>query len=52
MDISESLSKEGIEIDRKNIELEEPIKSLGVFTVPIKLVPEVETKLKVWVVKT
>jgi len=51
MDIADSLLKEGIEIERKNILLEEPIKSLGVFTVPIKLTPEVDGKLKVWVVR-
>ena len=51
MDIADSLLKEGIEIDRKDILLEEPIKSLGVFTVSIKLTPEVEGKLKVWVVR-
>jgi len=31
--------------------LEEPIKSLGIYSVPIKLHPEVEAKIKVWVVK-
>jgi large subunit ribosomal protein L9 len=51
IDIAETLLKEGINIDRKNIHLEEPIKSLGVFTVPVKLAAEVEGKLKVWVVK-
>ncbi|MBI5115802.1 50S ribosomal protein L9 [Candidatus Poribacteria bacterium] len=51
MDIVESLKKEGLEIDKKNIQLEEPIKSLGVFTVPVRVIPEVEAKLKVWVVK-
>jgi large subunit ribosomal protein L9 len=51
MDIVESLKKEGLEIDKKNIQLEEPIKSLGVFTVLVRIIPEVEAKLKVWVVK-
>ncbi|MBI4831514.1 MAG: 50S ribosomal protein L9 [Candidatus Lindowbacteria bacterium] len=51
MDIAECLKKEGIEIDKKIIQLEEPIKSVGVFTVPVRIVPEVEAKLKVWVVK-
>ncbi len=51
MDISEALAKEGVEIDKKDIHLDEPIKSLGVFTVPVKLAPEVEASLKVWVVK-
>lgn len=52
MDIEESLKVEGIEVDRKKIILEEPIKSLGIYTVPIKLHPEVTAQLKVWVVKT
>ncbi|MBI4621115.1 MAG: 50S ribosomal protein L9 [Desulfobacterales bacterium] len=51
MDIEESLKEEGIEIDRKKILLDEPIKKLGVYTVPIKLHPEVIANLKVWVVK-
>ena len=51
IDIIESLKKEGLEIDKKIIQLDEPIKSLGVFTVPIRIAPEVEAKLKVWVVK-
>jgi large subunit ribosomal protein L9 len=52
MDIEESLKVEGIEVDRKKIILDEPIKSLGIYTVPIKLHPEVTAQLKVWVVKT
>ena len=52
MDIGESLSVEGIEVDRKKIILDEPIKTLGIYTVPIKLHPEVTAQLKVWVVKT
>ena len=51
MDIEEGLKREGVEIDRKKIELEEPIRTLGVYTVPIKITPEIQAKLKVWVVK-
>ena len=51
MDIENYLKENGIEVDRKKILLEEPIKNLGVFTVPIKLHPEVTTHLKVWVVQ-
>jgi len=51
MDIENYLKENGIEVDRKKISLEEPIKNLGVFTVPIKLHPEVPTHLKVWVVQ-
>ena len=52
IDIAQALGKEGVEIDKKAIQLEEPIKTLGVFTVPVKLGPEIEAKLKVWVVKS
>ncbi len=51
MDIENYLKENGIVVDRKKIALEEPIKNLGMFTVPIKLHPEVTTHLKVWVVQ-
>jgi large subunit ribosomal protein L9 len=51
LDIEESLNEEGIKIDRKKILLEEPIKSLGIYKVPIKLHPEVTANIKIWVVK-
>jgi large subunit ribosomal protein L9 len=50
-DIAENLSSQGYEIDRKKIILEEPIKALGIYSVPIKLHPEIEVKIKVWIVK-
>ncbi len=50
-DIADALVKQGYEIDRKKIELDEPIKALGIYSVPIKLHPEIEGKIKVWVVK-
>ena len=51
MDIAESLRLEGVDVDRKKILLDEPIKTLGIFTIPIKLHHEVTAQLKVWVVK-
>ena len=51
MDIVESIKEEGLEIDKKKVILEEPIKKLGIYKVPIKLHPEVTADLKVWVVK-
>jgi len=51
MDIEASLKLEGIEIDRKKINITEPIKSLGIYNIPIKLHPEVTAILKLWVVK-
>ena len=44
-----ALSQHGIEIDRKKIQLDEPIKSFGMFEVPIKLHPEVTGRLYVLV---
>jgi large subunit ribosomal protein L9 len=51
MEIESYLKENGIEVDRKKILLEEPIKNLGMFTVPIKLHPELIAHLKVWVVQ-
>ncbi len=51
IDIHRLLAEQGVEVDRKRIDLEEPLKELGVFTVPIKLHSQVVAKLKVWIVK-
>jgi len=51
-DIAEAVKAEGVEIDKRKIELVEPIKALGTYEVPIKLHPEVTATVKVWVVKT
>jgi large subunit ribosomal protein L9 len=50
-DIAEALEREGFALDKRKILLEEPIKTLGIYTVPVKLHPEVSAELKVWVVK-
>ncbi|OQX87874.1 50S ribosomal protein L9 [candidate division KSB1 bacterium 4484_87] len=49
--IADLLKEKGYEIDKKKIRLDEPIKALGIYDVAIKLHPEVETKIKLWVVK-
>ena len=50
-DIHKVLGDQGHELDRKQINLEEPIKKLGVYTVDIVLHSEVSAPIKVWVVK-
>ncbi|MBI4972372.1 MAG: 50S ribosomal protein L9 [Candidatus Omnitrophica bacterium] len=50
-DIAAALKEEGFDIDKDHIQLGEPIKSLGIYEVEIKLHPEVSTKVKIWVVK-
>lgn len=48
--IAEELTRQGHEIDRRSIQLDEPIKSLGMFDVPVKLHHNVIATLKVFVV--
>lgn len=50
-DIADALKAGGIEIEKRAIHMKEPIKALGVHNVEIKLLPEVTSTLKVWVVK-
>ena len=50
-DIAEALKNEHVELEHKQILLEEPIKQLGVYSVPVKLHAEVQVTAKVWVVK-
>ena len=50
-EISKVLRSHGIELDRRKLQLNEPIKSLGDFEVPVKLHPEVTVAVKVKVVQ-
>lgn len=50
-DIAGEIEKQGFEIDQKQVLLDEPIKKLGIYTVPIRLHREIEVSVKVWVVK-
>ncbi|HXY18817.1 MAG TPA: 50S ribosomal protein L9 [Gemmatimonadales bacterium] len=50
-DIAERLAAEGLTVDRKAVELENPIKALGVYKVPIRLHADVKPEVRVWVVK-
>jgi len=50
-EIAHALKEEGFDIDKNSIVLEEPIKTLGIFEIPIQLHPEVSAKIKLWIVK-
>ncbi len=50
-DISEALAAQGFKVDKRQIQLAEPIKQLGEFTVPIRLHRDVVAQAKVVVVK-
>lgn len=50
-DIAQAYKQEGIDLDKRKIELPQPIKEVGVFKINIWLHPEVTAQAKVWVVK-
>lgn len=50
-DIEKAFRGEGFEIDKKDIMLAEPIKALGVYTVPIRVFEDIVASTKVWVVR-
>jgi large subunit ribosomal protein L9 len=50
-DIAEALAEKGLEIERRRIHLDEPIKQLGEFSVPVRLHRDVTAQVQVSVVK-
>jgi len=50
-DIAEQLKAQGIEVEKRMIDLHEPIRALGVYKVAIKLHADVKPEIKVWVIK-
>jgi len=50
-DIVNALKEESLILEKNSIVLSDPIKSLGIYEVPVKLHPEVSANLKIWIVK-
>ncbi len=50
-DIVEALAAEGVELDRRLVTLEEPIRSIGLFNVPVRLHAEVSANIRVYVIR-
>jgi large subunit ribosomal protein L9 len=50
MDIAAALKNEGIDMDKKKISVEEPIKRLGSYTVNVKVHPEITAQLNITVI--
>ena len=46
-DIADALAKKGFDLDRRKIQLHDPLKSLGEFTIPVKLHKDVTAHIKV-----
>ena len=50
-DIVQQLETQGFHVEKRQVELHEPIKALGVYRVPIRLHTDVKPEIKVWVIK-
>jgi len=50
-DVAEALARDGVPVEKHAIELPQPIKTLGIFDIPVRLHPNVTATLKLWVVK-
>ena len=50
-DIAAQLEQQGFHIEKRQIDLHEPIRALGVYRVPIRLHADVRPEIKVWVIK-
>jgi len=50
-DIAQQLEAQGVHIEKRMIDLHEPIRALGVYKVPVKLHADVKAEVKVWVIK-
>ena len=50
-DVVHQLEAQGFKVERRQIELLEPIKALGVYRVAIRLHADVKPEIKVWVIK-
>jgi len=50
-DIADALKEQGVDVDKRKIILEEPIKQLGVYSVPIHFSQNLQAEVKIWVIK-
>lgn len=50
-DVADRLKAEGFSVDKKSVELDEPLRALGVYKIPVRLHAEVKPEVRVWVVR-
>ena len=50
-DVAHELEKQGLHVEKRQIDLHEPIKALGVYRVPVRLHADVKPEIRVWVIK-
>ena len=51
-DVAQQLEAQGFHVEKRQIDLHEPIKALGVYRVPIRLHADVKPEVRVWVIKS
>ena len=50
-EVAELMKQQGVEVERRKIVLEEPIKALGIYELPVRLGMDVTATVKLWVVR-
>jgi large subunit ribosomal protein L9 len=50
-DIAQQLEAQGLHVERRLIDLHDPIRALGVYRVPVRLHADVKPEIRVWVIK-
>jgi large subunit ribosomal protein L9 len=50
-DVAQQLEAQGFHIEKRQIDLHEPIKALGVYRIPVRLHADVKPEIRVWVIK-
>ncbi len=50
-DLAQQLETQGFHIEKRQIDLHEPIKALGIYRIPIRLHADVKPEIRVWVIK-
>ena len=50
-DVAEALTREGLGVEKHAIQLDEPIKALGIYEIPVRIQSDMTATLKLWVVK-
>jgi large subunit ribosomal protein L9 len=51
-DVAQQLEAQGFHVEKRQIDLHEPIKALGVYRIPIRLHADVKPEIRVWVIKS
>ncbi len=51
LDIQKAVSDKGIDLDKGAILLEEPIKALGIYHIPVKIAADLKSEIKLYVIK-